>query len=186
MTISNFNGWYNDDWFNLEVYKCATSSMGALLPTLGWKRFTLLKGPPEDRDGFCLVREPIERYISGTLWHWQYLKHDKGDKRSTKTFLNEVLSSNPKAFDMHTKPQVRFHKNISVFIRMDDELNESLSEFLDVEVNLSVLNPCIPEEASLFNELLNDDFRQKLQEFYVEDYDLWNRFGNQSILDMRK
>lgn len=161
-----------------EVYKCASTSFSRFFRGLRWSHFDHCRERPTKAEGFAVVREPFSRYVSGTIWYWHVLNNM--DRRmpgfigDLHGFLQNEIKEGPRILDHHTEPQWWSHTWADRVFSIDDRLENRLTEHLGVPVSLGIWNASNHVHADMFVEMLGDEGRQKVLDFYERDLEIFN------------
>lgn len=159
----------------VRIYKSGCTSMTGVLVACGF----VTRAPdtwPEDYQRFSVVRDPVERWVSGVhqLWgyasgvpFWQFLR----DSLETQRRTGEVWTMGNNA---HLRPQVDFvgHHPITLFPleRMADVMGWLTDRGVDTEGVKLRRRRVMPRHRRRYMEnLMTDQDRALLREFYAAD-----------------
>jgi hypothetical protein len=121
---------------------------------------------------FCLVRDPVERFVSA--YTNRELFHNKNTKRTFDEYLNDIL----KKFDHHTTPQTHFYgKSPDIFthifnLKSIDKLKILLEDVSDIKL------PSLKLQISGNFEKINPTYEQIqiIKYIYSEDYEIYGKW----------
>lgn len=173
------SGYYSDSHVYTEVYKCASTSLSRyFLDQKGWHRFDHIRERPKNVEGFAVVREPFSRYVSGVLWYWHVVnsldRRIPGFINDLPRFLQQEVDEGPRMLDHHTEPQWMRHAWADRIFSMDDRLEDRLTEYLQIPVSLGKWNGVGTDDVDMFVEMLGDEGREKVLDFYERDLEIFN------------
>lgn len=190
-------------YFCTIAKNCSTSIINQLP-----EDFVAVK-PPLDADVVVILRDPIDRWISGTVEYFTYGPHSfvttLGNANPSKMLmaLNSYIKRDTLyAFDFHTGLQSAELKNIKKFTGkihyyyyhpdVLDDIQQDFNVFKSVsKENTTSADKHRPKFRMTLNSWLETNHEKlypKLKEFYKKDYKLINRsqFVNWDITTGRK
>ena len=168
----------------VAITKCASTSLKRSFAALGWETInTVTSGASFDnQEFFAVVREPIERWISGFT---QYFYRDK-EGRLQQAYDNFDALVKETVFDIHQLPQISFTDPwpISKFFKFErlDLLCDWLKE-KGAKIELQHHNPGNNEETfepkrqlyQWVEQNLTAEHRDYLLDFYKRDVELYQK-----------
>lgn len=115
-----------------------------------------------DKKAMALVRDPIERYISGVYEYWS-----KNSDMSFPAFIESV--EHPQIFDEHTRPQSDFLEDFQNVELFPMEMASYVSVVLTNKNRLMDINR---SDALNYESFFN---KGEIIKFYKKDYELWKK-----------
>lgn len=144
--------------------------------------------PRKDADVIVILRDPFERWFSGTV-EWFAIAQDPFEYQPVEKMLPALdrwIKFPFRAFDYHTEPQSatliqelpEFFGNVFYFYQ-DKQVLNSINEKFDIFETIEHKNKITDRHRPPFKKALNkwikrnkNSLMPKLQEFYKDDYDL--------------
>lgn len=177
--------WYTRDDVNfvyIPITRCATNWMISQLTHNGfYKVAPVERDNVKDKERLVIIREPIERVISGMFVPSEEIDMSVLDSNIDKLEFEDKLGS-----DVHTSNQTRYlSKNDSgkyVYIKFDNDLPNKIYEYMNSHgVTLepgpmSWTTITVGAESKERREKVYNDPRllNMFREFLSEDYELYN------------
>ncbi|MDV6253340.1 sulfotransferase family 2 domain-containing protein [Vibrio sp. EA2] len=125
---------------------------------------------------FCIVRNPIERFISEYKYRMSIgARHYKVlDVNSFLDISIQRYNKNPNVFDNHIRPQVDFLLEHTKVYKFESELS-NIASVLSEEFQFSNVKNISHEKKSKSRSLnLSNESIHKLKEFYKKDFETFN------------
>lgn len=169
------------DSIYIPIDKCASNSMRKCLTENGFISMEKIKDYDtslerfKDWNHFAVVRQPINRYISGLT---EFIFRYSYERNECYEYLEKSLSQNKFIFDGHTMPMdctLYFRDNVKLF-RLNDSLHDQISNYLGLKFfpmeNLNRSLDHFKESAQkLFDRYCKDN--PEFHEFCKRDFDIW-------------
>lgn len=126
---------------------------------------------------FSIIRDPFERYCSGVLYWWSHGGHK--EHRSWDDFIQHVAkgatAGGVTVFDVHTVPQVEWHRFTDIYFALDENLSKNLSEYIGRPVEIPRRNIGNNKYLNELRAVLKRDrFYDAIMKFYADDLALWD------------
>ena len=184
-----------DNLVYIPIPKNSSSYIGQLLLKNGWGIGNFLTTDLTNKQLIILLRDPIERWISGMAEYLcsLLLKNGKTSDDIIKNWNNIIqdLIFDRVIFDDHTEKQVYFIQSIPiencVFFNSAKQPEQAVKQYLtthDVDLNIDMVIDRNQTQGNKYKEPLVDFLRDqlaqnpsltnKLTNTYREDYTLWN------------
>jgi|LakMenEpi03Aug12_release.lakeMendotaPanAssembly.Ray.scaffolds.fasta_scaffold771666_2 hypothetical protein len=175
------------NYFFLSIPKNASVFISNVLHQNKWQYsdLSIYRG----QNVFCIVRDPVERWISGiaTYIATNILGENYGSEMFIRDYneLVERLIFDNINFDDHTTPQIEFvslvpaNMNIKFFLADKNQLLDNLSQYINYELkyDLSKINENASKNnfdkrnlVNLFQKILNQKYIDKIKTTYRLDY----------------
>jgi len=163
----------------IPIDKCASNSMRKCLTENGFISMEEIRDWDKalerfkDWNHFAVVRQPVNRYISG-LTEFIF----RNSHKNPYEYIEKSLSQNKFIFDGHTMPMdctLYFRDNVKLF-RLNDSMHSRISKYLELDwfpienLNRSV-NQFKESAQKLFDRYCKDN--PEFHEFCKKDFDIW-------------
>ena len=184
-----------DNLVYIPIPKNSSSYIGQLLLKNGWGIGNFLNTDLTNKQLIILLRDPIERWISGMAEYLcsLLLKNGKTSDDIIKNWNNIIqdLIFDRVIFDDHTEKQVYFIQSIPiencVFFNSAKQPEQAVKQYLTthgIDLNIDIVIDRNQTQGNKYKEPLVDFLRDqlaqnpsltnKLTNTYREDYTLWN------------
>lgn len=191
--VIDHNGlsWVNEDLglVYLGVPKTASTSIRSILGPN--KKTVNLNNYDTKHTIFTIIREPIDRFVSGYLESLkrtdvfvpQYLRNMTNTEEQLKTFVNELKKH---FFEVHTTPQSYFLTSLKGidfnfdyilrFENIQDDYNK-MSDDIGLNLNLTHLNRNNMNKEVIRNIIENDkELKDSIVTLYKDDFILYDKY----------
>jgi hypothetical protein len=176
--------------FYLNIPKNASTYLSNILLSNGWQHHTLGDSSHLVRQSIVVLREPVERWISGfaTYCSSWVLGPNYGSDHFVEDYndLTERLIFDNLVFDDHTTPQSRFVDQLPIlmhttYFELNRDTVSNISQYLNCNLNVSVVDANVSEDhydqkqISKFirSRLTNrPDLIERINEQYANDFNL--------------
>jgi hypothetical protein len=182
----------------INIPKNASSWAKSQLSTLECKYGNYFENPElVKKPKLIMLRDPIERWISGISWYMTLTFPDLIDQCEKNDVVRSTVMSmvaNKIDFDEHTTPQTHFLQGIkfnnTTFIKVESNSNacrKIFSTFFKDKLGITnsfdqsqarhvaAENPIQARWVNFFQSELGTDLSKRLCEYYQHDIDLFNR-----------
>jgi hypothetical protein len=188
----------NPELLYVHIPKNASTWSKTQLSPLGFEADNYLLNPDlVKKPTLVILRDPVERWISGISWYMTLNHQDLLEPCETDTKIRSTILSimtTRVVMDPHTIPQSVFLQGIDFFnttfimVRHNnDDYRENFSQFFKKELGIDNFfdqapfqhvaegNPTQSRWVNIFQSALDDDYIKKIQKFYQEDIQLINK-----------
>jgi hypothetical protein len=180
----NAHTWATSYFVDMLNWKMKHDECMKIYDNLSWKVMSSIQYHRK----IVILRNPIARWLSGIVQY--FYTHFDDNVEISDNIINYLFSKIH--FDEHTLPQINFLHNLEVasidFFDMDDNLDYNLNSYLQNKIpNEYVPIPTTLRKNKISGKMIQDKLlydrlrksitydirlRQKIQDFYKQDYEL--------------
>ena len=179
----------NKDICYIPIPKNSSSYVGKLMLANHWGVNNFLTTDLSNKKIIVLLRDPIERWISGMAQYLCSTGYPADDILNEWNSLTTVLVFDRLIFDDHTEKQVYFINSVPeelrVYFNGTHGVAEKLQKYLstqDIDLNINVdITPSDDTQnkkiSTFLKDLISSDdrFVERIKDVYAEDYALIHR-----------